>query len=243
MTAIGFLCPGHRGEDDYPRIEQLLAGAVRLDLVHTGTGEDAHAVDPLHGADFAGRLTAAMEGLRLTGAEAVVWTSPAGGFAHGWKGAHTEATELARQAGLPASSTSLGFVHAAQALGVRKVAVAHAHPPKTAALFRAFLADGGLEVTGAEEVDALTAERAAEGDEAELLALARAADTLDAEAVLLPDTSLRTAAHLSALEAALGKPVLTASQVSVWEGLRLADRRLHTDTLGALFTREPVVQR
>ncbi|MEU6814853.1 decarboxylase [Streptomyces sp. NPDC046860] len=239
MTAIGFLCPGHRGEDDYPRVEQLLAGAVRLDLVHTGTGEDAHAVDPLHGADFAGRLTAAMEGLRLTGAEAVVWTSPAGGFAHGWDGAHAEATALARLAGLPASSTSLGFVHAARALGVRRVAVAHVYPPKTAELLRAFLGDGGLEVTGADGSDA-AAEPSADGGEAELLALARAADTPDAEAVLLPDTALRTAAHLPALEAALAKPVLTASQVSVWEGLRLTDRRLHTDTLGTLFTREPV---
>lgn len=75
-----------------------------------------------------------------------------------------------------------------------------------------------------------------------MLTLARAADAADAEAVLLPDTALHTAAHLSLLEKALSKPVLTANQVTVWEGLRLADRRVNAPTLGTLFTRQPLVQ-
>ena len=48
-----------------------------------------------------------------------------------------------------------------------------------------------------------------------------AADTPDAEAVLVPDTAMHTLALLPELEAAVGKPVLTANQVTVWEGLRL----------------------
>jgi maleate cis-trans isomerase len=44
------------------------------------------------------------------------------------------------------------------------------------------------------------------------------------------------------LEKELGKPVLTANQVSVWEALRLADRRVNAPGLGALFRREPLVQ-
>ena len=51
-----------------------------------------------------------------------------------------------------------------------------------------------------------------------------------------------TVAHIPALEKELGKPVLTANQVSVWECLRLTDRRVNAPRLGALFTREPVVQ-
>ncbi|MCZ9343920.1 decarboxylase, partial [Streptomyces sp. TRM76130] len=47
MTALGFLYPGHSGEDDYPRIEQLLGSDIRVDLVHTDIGEDAHRVDAL----------------------------------------------------------------------------------------------------------------------------------------------------------------------------------------------------
>ena len=44
----------------------------------------------------------------------------------------------------------------------------------------------------------------------------------DAQAVLLPDTALHTVDLLDALEERVGKPVLTANQVSIWQGLRLA---------------------
>jgi maleate cis-trans isomerase len=60
--------------------------------------------------------------------------------------------------------------------------------------------------------------------------------------VLLPDTALHTASHIPTLEKELGKPVLTANQVTVWEALRLADRKVNAPELGALFTREPIVQ-
>ena len=41
--------------------------------------------------------------------------------------------------------------------------------------------------------------------------------------------------HVAALEHALGKPVLTANQVSAWEGLRLAGVSCACAGLGALF--------
>ena len=88
----------------------------------------------------------------------------------------------------------------------------------------------------------ITAAEVGTWGEAEVLALARAADHPDAEAVLLPDTALHTASYIPTLEQELGKPVLTANQVTVWEALRLADRRVNAPELGALFTKEPIVQ-
>ena len=85
------------------------------------------------------------------------------------------------------------------------------------------------------------AEVAAWGEE-ELMALVRAADTPEAGALLVPDTALHTVSRLAALEETLGKPVLTANQVSVWEALRLTGRRVNASGLGELFTREPLVQ-
>ncbi|MFJ7152749.1 decarboxylase [Streptomyces sp. NPDC100445] len=239
MTALGLLTPGHSAEDDYPRIEQLLGSDVRLDLAHTGTGGDAL---PLDAPDAAERLTDGMAALRLAGAEAVVWASTSGSFGQGWDGAQAQVRTLARLAGMPASSTSFAFVHAAREIGVRRVAVGATYPEEVAARFAAFLGDGGLEVTGVRSSAAVTAGRAATWDEEDLLTLARAADTADAEAVVLPDTALHTAAHLPLLEKALSKPVLTANQVTVWEGLRLVDRRVNAPSLGTLFTREPRVQ-
>ncbi|MFE5216793.1 MULTISPECIES: maleate cis-trans isomerase family protein [unclassified Streptomyces] len=242
MTALGFLYPGHSAEDDYPRMEQLLGSDIRVDLIHTDIGEDAHRVDALREMGSAERLAAGMEGLRLTGAETVVWACTSGSFVHGWDGAQDQVRNLARLAGMPASSTSFAFVHAARELGVRRVAVGATYPEDVAALFADFLAAGGLEVTGMRSSGIVTAAEVGTWEEEDVLTLARAADVADAEAVLLPDTALHTAAHLSLLEKALSKPVLTANQVSVWEGLRLADRRVNAPTLGTLFTREPLVQ-
>ncbi|NEY31616.1 decarboxylase [Streptomyces sp. PRKS01-65] len=236
MTALGFLCPGHFAEDDYSRIEQLLGSDVRVELMRTDAGVGADRTDPLGRLGTPERLAAGVQELRHAGAEAVVWASTEDSSGYGWEGAHEQVRSLARTAGMPASSTAFAFVHAIRELGVRRVAVGAASPEDVTALFAGFLRADGIEVVAAHSA------RGGTGDEAEVRSLARSADRPEAEAVLLPDTALRTAAHVPALEKELGKPVLTASQVTVWEALRLADRRVNAPELGALFTREPVVQ-
>ncbi|UXY19978.1 decarboxylase [Streptomyces cynarae] len=241
MTALGFLYPGHFAEDDYPRIEQLLAGDIRVDLVHTDVGEDAHRADLLREMGSPQRLASSAQELRLAGAEAVVWACTSGSFLRGWEGAHEQVRTLARTAGMPASSTAFGFVHAAREIGARRLAVAATYPDDVAQEFASFLRAAGAEVVAVHGADAGAAAQVATwGDE--VLALARAGDHADADAVLIPDTALHTAAHLTALEKDLAKPVLTANQVTVWEALRLVDRRVNAPSLGTLFTREPVVQ-
>jgi maleate cis-trans isomerase len=242
MTALGFLYPGHSAEDDYPRIEQLLGSDIRLDLVHTDIGEDAHRVDALRRMGAPERLAAGMQELRLGGAESVVWASTSGSFVYGWEGAHEQVRGLARAAGMPASSTSFAFVHALRELGARRVAVGATYPQDMAGLFADFLRAGGIDVAAVHDAGARTAAEVATWGEERVRALAREADRPDADAVLLPGTALHTAAHVAALEKELGKPVLTANQVTVWEGLRLADRRVNAPSLGSLFLREPIIQ-
>ncbi|QKW06688.1 aspartate/glutamate racemase family protein [Streptomyces sp. NA04227] len=242
MTAIGFLYPGYSAEDEYPRIEQLLGSDIRLQLVHTDIGEDAHRVDALLEMGSAERLAAGVEELRLSGAEAVVWACTSGSFVFGWDGAHEQVRKLAMAAGMPASSTSFAFAHAVQELGVRRLAVAATYPEDVAGLFADFLKAAGAEVLSVRGSGIITAAEVGTWGRDEVFALARAADHPQADAVLMPDTALHTAAHLREVEQELGKPLLTANQVTVWEGLRLADRRVNAPQLGALFTREPVVQ-
>src|SRR5919109_1447028 len=60
--AVGFLYPGFSAEDDYPRLERILSDAgadVRLPLVHTDIGEDAHRPDALLEMGSAKRLAIA----------------------------------------------------------------------------------------------------------------------------------------------------------------------------------------
>jgi maleate cis-trans isomerase len=54
--------------------------------------------------------------------------------------------------------------------------------------------------------------------------------------VLVPDMALHTVRWLDDLESAVGKPVLTANQVTIWEALRPARRPVRGSGHGRLFT-------
>ncbi|KIF69762.1 decarboxylase [Streptomyces sp. AcH 505] len=237
MTTVGLLYPGYSAEDDYPRIEMLFDSDIRLPLFHTEIGEDAHRVDALirMGADE--RLAEGVEELRLAGADSVVWACTSGSFVYGWDGAHEQVRTLALAAGLPASSTSFAFAHAITALGAERVAVAATYPEDVTGYFTDFLKASGAEVVSDRASGIITAAEVGTWGRDEVLELARAGDHPDAEVVLLPDTALHTAAYLPELEEILGKPVLTANQVTVWEGLRLAERQAWAPKLGTLFAK------
>ncbi|MQY13921.1 Maleate isomerase [Streptomyces sp. RB5] len=229
---IGFLYPGHSAEDDYPVLADLTGEPLRV--AHTDIGEDAHRMDALLRMGALPRLTAAL--VELPEVDAVVWACTSASFVYGWDGALEQVRELSAAAGVPASSTSFAFAHAAHALGVTRLAVAATYPADVAGMFAEFLKAAGAQVLSTRARGIVTAAEVGTLGRAEVVELARAGDHPDAEAVLLPDTALHTAAHLTALEEALGKPVLTANQVTVWEGLRLVGRTVgERPELGALF--------
>jgi maleate cis-trans isomerase len=228
QTSVGILYPGYAAEDDYAVLERLI-GNIRLQVVHTSMEEDAHRVEALLDLGGHGRLA---EGVRrLQGVDAVVWACTSGSFVFGWEGARDQVDRLTAEAGVPASSTSFAFVHAARHLDVQRVTIAATYPDDIALHFAKFLAAGGIDVVRRTARGIITAEEVGLLGRDDVLNLAAANDHPDAEAIFLPDTALHTASWLDELEDRVGKPVLTANQVTAWEGLRL------TEALGCL---EPV---
>ena len=231
---IGILYPGYAAEGDFGLLEQRFAGTAAFEVVHTKIREDTHSEDSL--LDM-GRPERLLEGARRLppGIAAVVWACTSGSFIYGWEGAKAQAADLQEALGVPVSSTSLAFVAAARALGLRRVAIAGTYPEDITRRFEDFLAKGGLDpvavtsrgISTATEVGTLS------GDDAR--ALVAAADCPDADAVLVPDTALHTVEAIEALEQAAGKPVLTANQVSAWDGLRLAGADPMPQGPGQLF--------
>ncbi|WP_037306858.1 maleate cis-trans isomerase family protein [Amycolatopsis orientalis] len=237
MTTIGFIYPDHAAEDDYPLAEQLLGGdmaGIKLPVEHI-YGTDLHAVPELLDLGSESRLADGAALLAKHEPDAVVWACTSGSFVYGWEGARDQADRLAAVAGVPASSTSFAFVHAAQALGVRRVAVAASYPDDVARLFVDFLGAGGIEVVSMGSADIDTAAEVGELSPEAVVELAVSRDHPDADALLVPDTAMRTLGEINTLETRLGKPVLTANQVTVWEGLRLTGKSPLVRTLGALF--------
>jgi maleate cis-trans isomerase len=236
-TTVGLLYPGFGAEDDFPALERRLDGAVRLPLVHTSVGEDAHRVDALLDLGSAERLAEGAKELVDRAPDSVMWACTSGSFVFGWDGAREQVDDVAKIVGLPVSSTSIAFVEAVHALGLRRVAVAASYPQEVATHFVEFLRRGGIEVAALGSQGIVTAAEVGTLDKDRVVDMVRSGDVDDAEAVLVPDTAMHSLAWLDDLEEAIGKPVLTANQVTIWEGIRIAGGSTRLDGMGSLFRR------
>ncbi|HET6505129.1 MAG TPA: maleate cis-trans isomerase [Amycolatopsis sp.] len=234
MPTVGFIYPDHAAEDDYPFAERLLGERIALPVEHI-YGTDLHAVPELLDLGSEGRLAEGAALLARHRPDAVVWACTSGSFVYRWDGAREQVEKLAAAAGKPASSTSFAFVRAAAALGVSRVAVAASYPDDVARYFVDFLGAGGIEIVAMSSEGIDTAAEVGRLSPEAVVELAVSHDHADAEAVLIPDTAMRTLGVIPAIEERLGKPVLTANQVTIWEGLRLTGRLPGSAALGALF--------
>ncbi|MGC5616736.1 maleate cis-trans isomerase family protein [Georgenia sp. Z1491] len=232
---VGIIYPGHAAEDDYALAAGMLGAQLPLAHVY---GTDLHAADELLDLGAPERLAEGAQRLAPHRPGSVMWACTSGGFVRGPEGARRQVERLSRAAGVPASSTSLAFVAALEVLGVSRVAVAATYPDDVAAMFAGLLGDAGIEIVAARSAGITTAAEVGTLAPDRVRELVLAHERSDAGAVLVPDTALRTIALVPELESLLGRPVLTANQVTVWQGLRLAGARTTATDLGQLFTQE-----
>jgi maleate cis-trans isomerase len=245
MTTLGVLYPGFAAEADYVAGGRLARPPVAVVVAHTAVAENTNTVEDARRTGEIGRLLDGLHDLRTRCAalhvrtDAVLWACTAGSFVFGLDGAREQSRRLSAAAGVPATSTSLAFAEAVGALGLRRVAVAATYPSEEAALFGAFLGEVGVEVLGIDAAGIADGSGGALLDEDQVIAFATGADLPGADAILVPDTAVATLSFLDRLEAAAGKPVLTANQVTLWQGLRLAGAYRSQDGMGSLFRSAP----
>ncbi|MGH3583694.1 MAG: maleate cis-trans isomerase family protein, partial [Mycobacterium sp.] len=235
MVTVGLLYPGHSAEDDFGALESRIGGMVRLPVVITSVGEDAHRVDALLDLGRPERLADGAAQLTAEKPDAVMWACTSGSFVFGPDGARDQASGVAAAVGVPASSTSIAFVDALKHVGVHRVAVAASYPDDVAQHFVRFLRAGGADVVSMGSHGIVTAAEVGTLTPEQVIAMVKAADHPDAEAVLVPDTAMHTLAIIGELEEAIGKPVLTANQATVWKGLQLLGPVPALPGLGTLF--------
>ncbi|HEY9312435.1 maleate cis-trans isomerase [Williamsia sp.] len=235
VTTVGMLYPGNAAEDDYPLLEQILGDNIALPVVITSVGVDAHEVEALLDLGSSERLLDGARQVAQHRPDSVMWACTSGSFVFGWNGAHQQAGEISETLGIPTGSTSIAFAAACRALELERVAVAATYPDDVSRHFSKFLAAAGVAVTELVSHDIPTAALAGELGHDDVLDLARSNDSTEARAILIPDTALHTVAWIDELEEVLGKPVLTANQVTAWYGLLLAGNQVTSDRLGTLF--------
>jgi maleate cis-trans isomerase len=239
---LGLLYPGGGAEQDYYLFGEAVQDRVRMFLVGTrvgGGGNDDHSVAALLRTAAIENLTEATRRLSLVRPDAVMWACTSGSFIVGRRGAERQAEAMSEIAKVPASSTSLAFARALSMLGLRRVAVLAPYPEPASRAFVAFLGEWGIEVDGFLWLDAPNGFDSALIPAETILRAARETDRRGAEALLIPDTALSTLSIVDELERGLGKFVLTANQVTIWEGLRLAGSSFTVAGHGRLLATAP----
>ena len=235
---IGILYPGNSAEDDYPQLAEMVEPPADIRIVHT-EGPDVHRVDEclITGSDQI--LAIGARELKNHKVETCMWACTSGSFAFGVEGARLQVSKIAEILGVPTSSTSLSFLSAVRALKLKRVAIAATYPQELAHAFRLFLEYDGVEVLSLNSLEIWSGREVGEFEEEKIISFVLANDHPNAEAILVPDTALRTATLLPRLEASLGKIVLTANQVTFWEAMRLTGTLKPQMRLGRLFSHDP----
>jgi len=144
----------------------------------------------------------------------------------------------ARAPGVPIVLAAVAASEALRALNVHRVAVVH--PPwfseETNDRGGDYFTKRGLEVVSCARITPLRT--FAEVSPAEVYEWVKASVGRQADGVLIAGNGLRAVGVIEALEAALGKPVLTANQVMFWQALRVAGVTVRIGQYGRLFKRD-----
>ncbi|MEV6906914.1 decarboxylase [Amycolatopsis sp. NPDC051071] len=240
---LGLLYPTRGcGEDDFVDLARLLDPAIAVEFTYVPWGAeigDLNDLDPA-GRHAAVRELGAPEHLAAsakfdTEPGVVSWVCSSCSFTRGLAGAHEQARVLAERLGIPAGSTSLAFLAALDHLNIERVALASVYHDDTTASFAGFLAEAGVSAVHSVSADVPSDRALAAWSGHRITELTIAADHPDAEAVLVPETALHTTPLLEELEHRLGKPVLTATAVTVWNALRRLGTPPGHLRLGTLF--------
>lgn len=166
-------------------------------------------------------VLAAARNLQAVRPELIAYACTSGSFIHGIAGAR-RISETMVQGGAPrAVNTSEALLAAVEVMGIRNLAVATPYVQELTDLLARFLQEAGCAVTGQSSLGL-------EGNIWQVpysttVELIRAADTADAEAIFVSCTNLPTYDIIAPLEQELGKPVLSANQVTMWAALRALD--------------------
>ena len=131
---------------------------------------------------------------------------------------------LSEAAGCHAITTAGAAMEAFKALGLRKLVIVGPYTDDLLVMekdyFEASMEEEGLEILGHKALGIANGWDIGQLEPRDFFRTARQADRPDAEAIFISGTNGRTIEILEPLEQDLGKPVISANQVTMWAALR-----------------------
>lgn len=227
---LGLLVPSSNTTNE-PEFHNALPTGVSLHTARLPL-EDVNAAELASMAETAERVT---ERLGHANVDVVAYSCTTGSLIRGHGYADQLEAEIAAAGDAPAVVTVLSVERALEALNAETVTVVTPYIEDLNERERAFLEDGGFEVTSISGLE-LEANLDIGGLRAEdAYRQAVAAVDADADAVFVSCTNYRTFDVVDALEADLGIPVVTSNQATLWDALGQLDVDRSTIDLGRLF--------
>ncbi|MGH7196225.1 MAG: maleate cis-trans isomerase family protein [Candidatus Saccharimonadales bacterium] len=220
MPALGLVAPFDFRLD--AECWRWLPPQTSLYVTRTSRVEDETVTVELAQAVSEGEDVArAVDSLVANDPQAIAYACTSGSFVGGVAG-ERKLCQAMLDAGAPAAVTPSGaMVEALHHLGAKRVAVATPYIESLTTLLAEFLQEAGFEVVSNGYLDK-DSEIFNVSYEA-VKYLAATVDRPDADAIFFSCTNMRTFDIIEELEQALGKPVLSANQVTMWAALRAAN--------------------
>jgi maleate isomerase len=154
--------------------------------------------------------------------DVVIYACTSGSFVDGAAGEEVLRRTM-EDAGAPAARTTSGALIAAlKVLGVSRLAIATPYVEPVTRRLVAYLAEHGVSTVSSQGLGLLG--NIWRVTYSQVVEIVRAADDPAAEALFISCTNVPTYDLIEPLEQALGKPVLTANQVTMWAALRAMGR-------------------
>jgi maleate isomerase len=127
---------------------------------------------------------------------------------------------ITKVTGKPATTTSTALLEAMKALNVTRIALGSAYSPQVNDICANFLEANGVKVVSKDGLNVIDNLQIGRLDVQTAYELGKKVDHPDAQAIVLACTNWKSMAIIEQLEQALGKPVLSTTQVSIWGALR-----------------------
>jgi maleate isomerase len=173
--------------------------------------------------------------LRAVKPDVTAFVCTAGSFIKGMGGDLEIARRIEEAGGAPATTTSTALIRALRGLGAGTVAVATPYIDQINDRLAGFLEGNGLKVANLEGMQCRHPEEIGTASPGEVYRFARRADRPEADILFISCTGLPTFGILEPLEEDLGKTVISANQVTMWDALSIAGVRGWVPGAGSLY--------
>jgi len=230
---IGGLLPADGDTDE--ELRRFLPAGASLHLTRVPVKAGDFTLDDVIAMADDPKLQEAAEVLCTIELDSLVYLCTSGSFVRGAGYDEVMANRLRQAAGVPATTTSTAMLVALRALSVNSVAILAPYAEEVTDRLVSFLQDNSFRVLASSAMGLNSGASIRGVSEEEVYRRVREADHPQAEAVFISCTGMITAGILDALEHDLGKPVLSANQVSMWHSLLLAGVRSPMNGLGRLY--------